>query len=331
MMNLEEYKKFKSILEKQTINTRRMASKIIDTVFLSNLIVFLNLTKEYDRIEKIIEQNHINSTSFSDLYNDFRKVYGLCRNEIDAMLFENFNKFGYVYHITKTEHVDSILKNGILTLNKRFNQDVYTDCCEMNQYWRNIARKNEKIIKKRLIEIPDKSRLYKKRFNSIYLTTNIREGLTHYGDGMEFFSSFLDNLLMGLFDTFSYELKISSQETIKNQIIVQLKNKLNVEENEMNRLLDFFDKYYEPMLSGKIGESSIILVPKQNLINKNVQSDEYQYILKDSYHFYDYFINCNDMEYQGNISNEGLIAITMEKNESPKFKVKVKQSSDLVE
>lgn len=150
------------ILEEQTINTSRIMHKVEDIVFFSNLIVFLNLTKEFDEIEKNKDSKFINSRSLASLYNDFRKIYGFCGDKIDTKLFCNFNNFGYVYHITKTEHVDSILRNGILTLNKWFNQDVYADCCELNRCWRNITRKNEQIKGKRLIEIPNKSRLYKK-------------------------------------------------------------------------------------------------------------------------------------------------------------------------
>lgn len=146
---------------------------------------------------------------------------------------------------------------------------------------------------------------------------------------MELFSLFLDHLLFGIFGEISNKLKTSDQEIIKNKIIYQLKHKVDVEEKEITTILDFFDTYYEQMIPFESGYSSIIMVPKQNLISTNITCDDYQYLLKKSYHFYDYFINCNDIEYKGNISNEGLIAITLQKDETSKLKVKVKQNRDI--
>lgn len=175
-----------------------------------------------------------------------------------------------------------------------------------------------------LIEIPHKMYLYKERFNSVYLTLDIEDALGLYGNGMELFDLFLDKLLSSL--GIPYKFKLNKQEKIRNEILNKLNTYSNISDNEKQVILDFYDRYYEEITDNFVNDKSIIMVPKKQIIDENVSDEIYQNLIKKPDVFDINLVNCKDIEYNGNISNEGLIAIDILEEADKKVKLKVRRN-----
>lgn len=316
MMNEQEFKQFKIMLEKEELISKNFFDFVTT---LSNLLEFFVLMNRWDSFDKFKESN-------KNVFSFLQKETKISKLNINKRMYQHFFTSGYIFHITKTENQSFILNRGILSLNERFDTDVYSDCCHINRCWRNIVAKNKgKIMKRSLIDIPNKDRLYKKRFSSVYLSTNIIDAMEHYGDGMELFSFFLDDLMDGL--KVPEHFKYQDKEILQNQII----NKLNtycVNSLEKQIILDFYNKYYEPVQRKNRIDKSIIMVPIENIINKNMHSEMYQTLVKKPNGFYDYFIHCNDIEYQKKISSNNLLAVEVRQEKEQKIKLKVNRSTN---
>ncbi len=65
---------------------------------------------------------------------------GLTQTEADDLMFTNFIENGYLYHVTQTENLDSILEKGLVSLNKRFNENLYEECIKVNKCFNTLLK-----------------------------------------------------------------------------------------------------------------------------------------------------------------------------------------------
>lgn len=307
-MTNQEFEKFRISIEPEIIPSYSKLTK------LSRYLEFFSLADTYDDFKDFKDyfKWNLNICSFLE------EKHSISYEQANQKLYDNFIQSGYLFHVTQKKNVHLILQNGIVTLNEYFNNDLYRDCCELNRCWHHIAKKYHYDINT-IINIPNKDRLYKGRFNSIYLTSDIVNGLEYYGNGSELLDGFLSILL----DNLSIPLSLRHNKEALRSYIIDRMTSFNDREKQV--ILSFYDKYYVTIGNNHLIDKSIIMVPKKSVIDKNIYKEEYKELLKDKNHFYDHFINCNDIEYHGNISNNDLIAITFEPFENSKIKVKVQR------
>ncbi len=311
-MNIEEFKQLKTILEAEDFYQKTHHVERL----LSSWLQFITLTKDFKKFENFKEKN-------TYLWPFLLKNYSCEESKLNCKLYNQFIQDGYLFHITQEANKKIILENGILTLHSRFGKEMYRDCCELNHYWRNMAKKISN-VPNRLILIPNKDRIYKKRFESVYLTTDIKDGLLWYGNGMEVFHLFIDSLIENI--GLPCENKYEERNTLRNKIVMKLNTFDKITEKEKQIILNFYDKYYEKMSKGIWENKTIIMVPQKQIIKQNAFSYDYQQLMKNPLEFYQYYLRCNDIEYKENISNEGLIAITLNETKDAKVKIKVEKS-----
>lgn len=235
------------------------------------------------------------------------------------IIFYFFQK-GYLYHVTNTRNVDSILEQGLITLNKKFDQNLFIQVEEVNQCWKAIAKRN-KIYKgyNTLIEIPGYKEVMNTRFESVYLSNDLTSALGLYGDESEIYKDFLQKLI----NTFDLSKDIYlPQEALQQVITSKAHNLYKIEVKEWDCIIQFFNSLYESF--EEENRQSIILVPIQNINNQYMYSSQYDNLRKEPYDFSFRYTMCSDIEYRKNISKEGLIAIDILEDTSKKVKLKVR-------
>ncbi len=305
-MNLEEYKQLKELLDSYPYS--------LSIKKLMRILSFFLYTKKKEYINDFIATDEDLET-----YLIRNRLYS--KQQFFNIFKQEFINNGYFFHITNAKNTELILNQGILSLNDSFKRDVYTDCVELNQCWRNIKSKNaDKMMASKLIEIPSKTRIYKKRFTSTYLATYIDlDLLRYYQDGMELFRDFIDHLCIGGLSPSCCKTKEEGVSYLTKKLL----EKYTISDKELEMILSFYRHYYQK--SNPKNNSTIFMVPKKSISDLKMNSKKYQELLKTSpEHFYYRLDYCYDLEYQESIPNDGLIALTLD-NSSPIDKIKVKR------
>lgn len=324
MMTFQEYNQFKLILESEEIEQKYNSYSYNrgKVIFLSALINFLLITKEYNQIEKFLDEWDIKLPTKDDIlpFTYLQNSKMLSKRETEKMISIQIKKNCYFYHITKPENIKSILNQGILTLNNILGNNIYKDSMLVNKTWENIYKKNVgKLSNKELIRIPFHNNLYKSRYHSVYLTTDLYEGFKWYGQGSEMFLRFVRNLCRNL--DIEKQNIFYEKEDLRFIIEEQMRTLINITEEEKNEILNFFDQYYEKILNEEEQkEKSFVLVPYVNPTNNTVKKSVKLYGANQ-------FLRMNDIEIYGNISNQGLIALTIREDENKKSTIKVLQKT----
>ncbi len=327
MFSLEEYYKFKQILESDIVAKKiNEVEKENRPTVIASLLNYLSLVKDYENIQCYINDFLVDDHKEVHLLPiDFlEEKKGLSPNEIDNLLYTTLMNDGYLYHVTKSENLDSILEQGLVSLNKRFNENVYEECIKVNETFKTILKKNNKILMD-LINIPGHRDLYKTRFKSVYLGTNLAAILNTYGSNMELFLTFLYRL--GNLCCLNQEDWHLSREKIREKLIKGMQ-RYQYDQKELDIILSFYDKHYEQIrLDNKLDEKAIIIVPNKNIQDKSRHSMlcSYNNLKKDKINFRYNYQYCNDIEYPYDIKPDDLIAITIEKDNSLKVHKKSKQ------
>lgn len=285
---------------------------------LTTAIQCLNFFDDFNDIYALLSSNII--YPHIEIFKYYAKKYDIFGNETNRILYEKFFHQGYLYHITKPENIESILDKGILSLNRKYDQNVYRDCVEINRIWREFS-KGKNTINTFLIDIPQYSRLYSKRFYSTYMTTNLIDSLKYYGRRSELIETFVNNFFkeLDLYETFD-------KETLKEYIIEALYNNFGLDHPEDSQFVSFYEKYYEPPKKGynvlQTENKAIIMLPRHKIQKNKVNGGLYKKLVSNKTDFWKNYLNCIDLEYHGNISKEGLIAIEIERlQKNPKIKV----------
>ena len=317
-MDKLEFIKFKQVLE-----SKNMQGSMKDLWYvwnISKIIDYLVLIKDYKNVD-----SYIKDVNTCTLLSFLQKRYS--REEIDRITHSAFKKDGYVYHITHTSNLESILDKGILTLNDGYNSDVYQDCIKVNDCYRNMEKRNKIISVDDLINIPFYDDLFEERFKSVYLSCNLYNSFRlNYGrEGGELFRQFLKRLSTDLNDKFLYGENKDKQETRDRLISDINSSKLDFTQKEINLILTFFDKYFDIPKSG-LDDKTIIMVPISKVadLNGNDSYINYHYnlhnLLSTDVNFYHNMENCKDITHTASIDPDGLIAVSYNKNDN---KIKV--------
>lgn len=321
MMDKQELEQFKQVVESDLVTERlNEVGKENRREFIAALIHFLVLTKDYKNTECYIYDFlfYENSTLPVGYLTEEK---GLTQKEAEAFMYDNFINDGYLYHVTKSDHLDSILEKGLVSLNKRFNEDLYDECIKVNTCFNNLLKRNNR-IQTNLIKIPMHKDLYKTRFESIYLSANLDAILVLYGSSSELFYDFLDRWISRL------SVKKESMDLPKEELRQQMIEGMQMyqyDDWELDTLLHFYDKHYEQIrTTDKLEEKAIIMVSNEN-IQDNAKHTlcNYNELIQNKEYFSSHFNSCYDIECPCDIKPENLIAITMDSVDKSKVKLKV--------
>lgn len=311
-MNEEEFKQFKEILESEFVyDVLRKATGLEKNAVLARIINFLNFTKEYncDSLRKWLEES---LGVLPIAYIQEKK--NLTSQEINCFLFESFKKTGYFYHVTNPKYLTSILEKGLLSLNTRFQRDVYRDCKNLNVCWDQITKENQLSERKDLAIIPFYNILYPERFNSVYLSSNLYAALRIYAMGHELFTSIMDNLSSQLL---IQKDSVSTKYEFLQQLSIRMNDKsFHIKSEQKQFLFDFCNCYYKDIsFVNDFSEQAIVMVPMQRIIP--ILSLSNRTLFKSKRDFSVEWSSYTDVECDP-ISKEGLIGIVKNKDDSIK-------------
>lgn len=322
----KELEQFKQIIESDFITEKINQKELTISQWLHRIIFFLIYCKDFKKIKSLLDKKSFTKDYYSFLVSYFKQH--IKENvTVNEVLYEKFKTNGYFFHITKTNNVASILNEGIITLNKKTNQNLYIKCNEINACWEKIRARNKINNHSKLISIPLHHELYETRFNSSYLTLFLENTLDEYGYASELFYHFFDTLLMHVDQYITPEEFIKQCQNPKKELIRLLKNKLEISDNEINFLFTFFDICYEGNIitnRKNIGKS-IIMIPQEKISPEYINGENYFHLLQQKDSFYRNLKVCNDIEYHKSIDNQDLIAISIEEDQD-KVKLKVRKS-----
>ena len=323
---------------KKSLNSRSVINQIEDDWYkgiLATSINFLVSTKKYNDLGNYLKSDNSNFLPFAYL----KDKYNMNNEEVFAFIYDNFIRNGYLYHVTKSTNVDSILESGILSLNDKFNTNLYVESLKVNECFENFIKRNYDAMPLRsnlnepLIKVPncrEKLGINNSRFSSIYVTLNISNALSLYGDNGELMELFVVDLLKRFckFHTNS-EFKRLNKDKIRSEIVSAFQDKkYDIEDKELDTILSFYDKYYDD----RKGTESLIMIPINNVLDYDIEGKVFtSSIMKVlegrvtdpevSLDFMNYCLGRNDIEINSQIKKEGLIAISYDKRKS-KFLVK---------
>lgn len=324
IMTQKELEQFREVIESDLVTERlNEVGRENRREFIASLINFLVLTKDYKNIECYIYDFLL--YEITTLPTDYLiEEKGLTQKEADALMYNNFMNDGYLYHVTKLDHLDSILEHGLVSLNKRFNEDLYDECIKVNTCFSNLLKRNNR-IQTNLIKIPMHKNLYKTRFESIYLSTNLAAILSLYGSS-ELFFDFLDRWRSRL--NIQMESMDLPKEELRQQLIEGMKM-YQYDAWELDTLLQFYDKHYEQASTkDKLEEKAIIMVSNENIQdNAKYTSCNYNELIQNKEYFRSHYQYCNDIEHPWDIEPKNLMAITIDSMDKNKVKLKVRTTN----
>lgn len=307
-MSEEEYKKFKEFLESDFVyNYLRKTEQYNKDRCLAGIINFLLFTKEYsfDALKNYL------SGPYELVPHHYlsQKNWNMSYGEVNHLLCLNFKTSGYLYHVTNTKYLDSILENGLLSLNKWFQKDVYMDCKNLNTCWDEIKKEKGLLEQEKLVTIPYCNSLYPERFTSVYVSVNLATALRTYTSGNELFNSILYNLI----EQFQIkEVSFSNKYEFLHQLCVQMK-RWKLKESQKRVVFDFCNFYYQSMDVSNNDNSSraFVMVPNQRIMDSQRVNDSlsYQFLLQNEDSFDIGCVGCTDIECNTDISSEGLIGV----------------------
>lgn len=325
MEKLEFYEKLKHALEsdrfKEMLLSRNIHSPKIGRLVLERSLYFLISTRDFDNFDYFIER--IGNEIFPYQYLKIKK--GLSEEASQKLIYENFIRNGFLFHITRNTNVNQILETGLLTLNDKYHCDVYQRCLELDRIYQGLKEKNKDLkdilTLPRLINIPGRDTFTEERFNTVYLSSSLSYALDTYGEIGEFSGSLIDDLFYA-FDG-CYGIVETEKDKQKEKILEAIqKNGLDITEEEITFIEDFIDTFAEKKKEDEY-EKAILMIPNQQLKNpdhtfnmlykENRLNLSVDTILE---------LKNGEIEHQGSIPPEHIIAITPEKDST--FKVKIK-------
>lgn len=315
---LEFYEKLKNIIESDYFQKRLLQKSTSDRSrknFIISCLNFLITTRDFEKFNYFIDNYFLGYFPTEYLLRE----KGLSVSEYEQLIFENYIKNGFLFHATPSFNVDSILERGLLTLNDRYNCDVYQKCIELDQVYRSIKEKNqsanEKILSLRtLINVPGRDGFMRERFDTVYLSHNLLDVLSTYGTMGEFSELFLCDLFFAIKGCHK-EIKTSKQKLREELLSVILDKSIKISDAELKIVLNFFDMFYEEKYSEE-KEKAILLIPNLNISTLNYEKTDngFETILNNK---------AGEIEHVGSIGPSNIIAIYPD--QKMQLKVKMKQ------
>ena len=210
--------------------------------------------------------------------NDYLIKKGMNKTEAEGMIYDNYIKNGFLFHVTPSYNNSQIMQEGILSLNDRCSTDMYQKSLDLNRIYESIRKRNSgKISLSSLITIPGEVDLREERFNSVYLSSNLEYILNTYG----FRGEVSDYFVRNLFWAFNCDVKHQdmSKSEIREKIISILENgKLKIKDEEIDEILGFYNLIYRERSKEENNGQSVVLVP----INKIASSPKFDFIYRNN-------------------------------------------------
>lgn len=325
MKKIEFYERLKESIESETfqdaIKDRSIHSYKYGRIFLEKVLYFLISTRDFDGLDYFIE--HLYNETFP--YHYLREIKGLNPEEIESKLYNNFIKNGFLFHITRNSNVDKILNTGLLTLNDKYKCDVYQKCLELDKVYQGLREKNRNnpnhiFASPTLINIPGGHGFDEKRFNTIYLSSNLKYILDTYGDVGEFSG----NLVEDIFAAFNgyYESEEDLEIKINKILEAIIVNNISIKDDELFFILDFIKAFSEGKKEPE-NEKTILMIPNSSI---NFSSNSYRMLYTENKLKLKAEIimgfNDGEVENDGSIKSEEIIALIPQKDSTYKVKIK---------
>ena len=321
IMSQNEFQQFMQVLESDYVSDTLKNPALYKGKVLASIVNFLTFTKAYNSCFSYIQNGWQQAEELLPIY--YIAEQEKCDLSDSALAcYKRFVQDGYFYHVTSTENLDSIFENGIISLNRQFHGTLYADCLKVNRCWKEVVkRQHDSSVLEDLIHIPNFDTLYPERFDSIYFGANLNELLECYGYNSELVNSFAENILDCCFCY--VPLNRFSKKELREYIKMQLKDHFDIEDNEMACLIQFYNKYYEEKNAARYGleNKTILMIPQDKV--KDCTDPSYISLMKNPDDFINNYLSSHNIEYQGALSPEGLIAVSVDEN----LKVKVKKKN----
>ncbi len=234
--------------------------------FLVKCLYFLISTRDFENFNKFLNRYYRDMFPYEYL----KEKENLSDEKVKELVYNNFIKNGFLFHVTPSSNVDEILNNGLQTLNDKYKCNLYKKSLELNDMYSQIRARNRNLDElfkmPNLINIPGLEEYHKDRFNTVYLSSNLEYILKTYGESGELFNFFIRDLLW-VFNRFD-DVDVLTKEELKGKIIKIIKDSnAKIYDGEINQILDYIETIYENKKS-EISTKSILLVPT-NKINSN--------------------------------------------------------------
>lgn len=224
---------------------------------------FLISTRDFDNFDYYLSNYH---KTFPTSYL-IKK--GISKKVANSLMYENYIKNGFLFHVTPSYNVNQILNNGLQTLNDRTGIDLYQESTMINKIFGDIIKRNNGLFGiNSLINIPGEVDLNEERFNSIYLSSNLEYILNTYGKKGEFAEYFVRNFFWGFGVRSNYHNM--SKEEINYEMLNALEDsRLKIKDEEIDALLGFFNIiYHERQKQENLGQA-IVLIPNEVIKSSN--------------------------------------------------------------
>lgn len=285
--------------------------------FITKAFNYLITTRDFTGFEKYIDRYYKENFPYKYLYHE----KGLSTEEIKRLTHDNFIKNGFLFHITPSHNLESIHKDGLLTLNDKYQCDLYQKCLELEKIYQNIRTRNinkypELLRTSSLIRIPGFSSLEERRFNTVYLSSNLDYITKTYGEFGEFSTFFVRDIFSNL--NLREEIDYFSKEELKLKLINLLCNSnLKIKDKEIEKILDFYNLIAEDNKKNKDSYQSLLMIPTTK-INNNSSMFKNLYQTNKLGVNIDFIIEYGkgEVENFGSIKPENIITITQEKDKT---------------
>ena len=261
------YLNLKQCLESETFTKILLSKGDINSdsrrLFLVKCLYFLISTRDFVNFDKFI--NRYYKGIFPHEY--LKEKENLSDKQTENIIYNNFIRNGFLFHITPSNNIEEILTKGLLTLNDKYKCDLYKKSLELNETYSQIRNRNKSLNElfkmPNLINIPGLEEYHEDRFNTVYLSSNLDYILKTYGNSGELFSFFVRDLLW-VFNNFDDVDTLTNKE-LKNKIIKIIKDSnAQIYDKEINKILDYIDTIYEDKKSD-VNTKSILLVPSNQI------------------------------------------------------------------
>lgn len=264
------YEQLKQCLKNEMFTERLLSKGDVNSdgrrLFLVKSLYFLISTRCFDDFRIFL------NTYYYDMfpYEYLKEKENKQDEVVKSIIYNNFIRDGFLFHVTPSNNVDEILKNGLQTLNDKYKCDLYKKSLEMNEMYSKIRARNSKLTHlfkmPTLINIPGLEEYHEDRFNTVYLSSNLDYILKTYGEAGELFNFFIRDLLW-VFNNFD-DVDTLTKDELKNKIVSIIKNSdAEIYDNEINQILDYFETIYEDK-KAQMSTKSILLVPTSKITSK---------------------------------------------------------------
>lgn len=267
----ETYIKLKQCLESEIFTEILLSKGDINgdsrRVFLVKCLYFLIATRDFENFDKFLNRYYSNILPYEYL----KEKQDLSYEEIENIIYNNFIRNGFLFHITPSSNVDAILSNGLQTLNDKYECNLYKKSIELNKTYSKIRTRNEsqdELFKMpNLINIPGLEGCHEDRFNTVYLSSNLDYILKTYGESGELFNFFISDLLW-CFNN-SEDVNTLTKDELKNKVIKIIKDSnAQIYDNEIKQILDYIETIYENK-KNEFSTKSILLIPTNSITSNS--------------------------------------------------------------